>query len=47
MKIKLQPYNKLNYIVKTYFGKKEMLTETKLITYNTAARATLKYGSQS
>lgn len=46
VEMKLQRNNKVNYVIKTYFAKKKILTETKIRTHNTAEKATLKHGSQ-
>jgi len=42
----LQTYNKINGIIRRYFGK-EMNKETKLRFYNITAKAALKFGSEA
>ena len=42
---KLQTYNKINGVIRRYFGKK-MTKETKLRIHNMTAKAALKFGSE-
>jgi len=43
---RIQSYNKINGIIKRNFGK-QMFSETKIVTYNIAAKTTLKYVAEA
>ena len=46
LKDRLQTYNKINGIIRRYFGK-QMNKETKLRIHNITAKAALKFGSEA